>query len=65
LTFLNNSNISRILALKIHESSWLIILPLLILGLGSIFIGYLTKDIFIGYGSDFWGSSILILPYNS
>jgi proton-translocating NADH-quinone oxidoreductase chain L len=65
LTFLNNSNISRTVVLNIHESSWLITTPLLILGLGSIFIGYLTKDIFIGYGSDFWGSSILVLPYNS
>ena len=65
LTFLNSSNTSRVIVLNIHESSWLITLPLLILGFGSIFIGYLTKDIFIGFGSDFWGSSIFILPCNS
>lgn len=65
LTFLNNSNVSRIVLSSVHESSWLIILPLVILTLGSIFIGYLTRDIFIGFGSDFWGSSIFIFPYNS
>jgi hypothetical protein len=29
------------------------LLPLMLLGLGSVFVGYLTKDIFIGLGSDF------------
>jgi NADH-ubiquinone oxidoreductase chain 5 len=41
------------------------IIPLIVLALGSIFIGYLTRDIFIGFGSDFWGSSIFIFPHNS
>nr|YP_010316744.1 NADH dehydrogenase subunit 5 [Batrachospermum sp.]UNB13397.1 NADH dehydrogenase subunit 5 [Batrachospermum sp.] len=65
LTFLNNSNTSRVILLNVHESSWLIITPLIILTLGSIFIGYLTRDIFIGFGSDFWGSSVFIFPHNS
>nr|YP_009441361.1 NADH dehydrogenase subunit 5 [Lympha mucosa]ATN23370.1 NADH dehydrogenase subunit 5 [Lympha mucosa] len=65
LTFLNNSNSSRITFLNIHEASWLMIIPLMILAFGSIFIGYLTKDLFIGFGSDFWGSSIFVFPYNS
>jgi NADH-ubiquinone oxidoreductase chain 5 len=65
LTFLNNSNISRVSLLSIHESSLAMLFPLVILGFGSIFIGYFTKDIFIGIGSDFWGSSITILPFNS
>jgi len=42
-----------------------VIVPLLLLGIGSAFIGYLTKDFFIGLGTNFWGSSILILPNNS
>nr|UVF63022.1 NADH dehydrogenase subunit 5 [Synarthrophyton patena] len=62
LTFINNSNISRITVSKIHESSFLMTIPLIILALGSIFIGFLTKDFFIGLGTNFWGSSILILP---
>nr|AVK39541.1 NADH dehydrogenase subunit 5 [Paralemanea sp.] len=65
LTFLNNSNTSRVVLSSIHESSWLMILPLAILALGSVFVGYITKDIFIGFGSDFWGSAIFTLPHNS
>nr|YP_009515541.1 NADH dehydrogenase subunit 5 [Kumanoa ambigua]AVK39495.1 NADH dehydrogenase subunit 5 [Kumanoa ambigua] len=65
LTFLNNSNIVRIKWFIMHESSLLMLLPLLILGLGSIFIGYLTKDMFIGQGSNFWGTSIYVIPQNS
>ena len=38
-----------------HESPWLILIPLILLGLGSLFIGFLFKDLFIGLGSDFWG----------
>lgn len=30
----------------------------------SIFIGFLSKDIFIGFGTDFWGSSIWVNPVN-
>nr|YP_010164475.1 Nad5 [Polyopes lancifolius]QRM91070.1 Nad5 [Polyopes lancifolius] len=65
LTFLNNANLSRITFQSIHESSSIMLLPLVILSIGSIFIGYLTKDLFIGLGTDFWKSSILILPNHS
>lgn len=41
------------------------LIPLIFLALGSIFVGYLTKDIFIGAGTSFWGNSIFILPNNS
>jgi len=62
LTFINNFNGHRILLDKIHESSFLMILPLVVLAFGSIFIGFLTKDFFIGAGTDFWGTSIFIFP---
>jgi NADH-ubiquinone oxidoreductase chain 5 len=39
-------------------------LPLLVLAFGSIFAGYLTKDMLIGVGTDFWGTSIFNLPSN-
>jgi hypothetical protein len=32
--------------------------PLFLLSLFSIFVGYLSKDLFIGFGTDFWGSAI-------
>lgn len=64
LTFINNFNGQRILLDRVHESSSLMVIPLIILALGSIFIGFLTKDFFIGTGTDFWGTSIFILPLN-
>jgi len=38
--------------------------PLVLLSLGSIFFGYIFKDLFIGIGSDFFSSSIYIHPKN-
>nr|AHX02512.1 NADH dehydrogenase subunit 5 [Schimmelmannia schousboei] len=65
LTFLNNSNLSRITTQSVQESSFLILIPLILLGLGSIFIGYLTRDFFIGLGTDFWKASIFVLPMHN
>nr|YP_010726704.1 NADH dehydrogenase subunit 5 [Cystoclonium purpureum f. stellatum]WDY85191.1 NADH dehydrogenase subunit 5 [Cystoclonium purpureum f. stellatum] len=62
LTFLNSSNINRIILNHIHESSLIMALPLILLTLGSLFIGFLFKDLFIGLGSDFWRGSIFVLP---
>jgi NADH-ubiquinone oxidoreductase chain 5 len=39
-------------------------LPLFILSILSITVGFLTKDIFIGFGTDFWGAAIFVLPKN-
>lgn len=39
-------------------------IPLFLLGLGSIFIGYLTKDMIIGMGTHFWGNALFTLPQN-
>lgn len=63
LTFLAEPNGRRIVLQGAHESGWKILLPLAILAIPSVFIGYLTKDFFIGFGSDFWGSSIFQNPF--
>lgn len=39
-------------------------LPLILLATASVFIGYLGKDMLIGVGSAFWGSSLLVLTKN-
>jgi NADH-ubiquinone oxidoreductase chain 5 len=39
--------------------------PLIILALGSFGFGYLTKDLFVGVGSDFLSFNILIFPQNN
>ena len=40
-------------------------LPLFFLFLGTLFFGYLFKDMFIGLGSEFLKESIFILPEHS
>ncbi len=55
----NNKNIS---IEKTHESPLVMLLPLVVLGAGSIFAGYVFKDLLIGdHSKDFWNNSILIL----
>ena len=53
LVFLSQPNGNRIIIKNAHEPSWKMILPLCLLCFFSINIGYLTKEIFIGFGTDF------------
>lgn len=62
LTFIKNSNSYRKHMENIHESPPLILMPLILLGIASIFAGFLAKDLFIGVGTPFWGNSLNILP---
>lgn len=64
LVFLTNTNGNKTLIKNAHESGWLILIPLIILTILSISVGYIFKDLFIGLGSDFWGSAIFVLPGN-
>lgn len=64
LTFLSESNAYKSVMRSVHESSWVMILPLLVLVFGSIFVGYLAKDIFLGLGSDAFLNSIYVHPKN-
>lgn len=64
LVFLSKPNGNKIIILNAHEGSWRMTLPLFLLSLLSIFVGYLTKDLFIGFGTHFWGSSIFVNPQN-
>jgi proton-translocating NADH-quinone oxidoreductase chain L len=62
--FISKPNGNRRIYTQIHESNWQIQVPLFLLILSSIFIGYATKDLFIGFGTSFWNNSIFILPKN-
>jgi NADH-ubiquinone oxidoreductase chain 5 len=62
LSFLRETQVQKVRANKIHESPALITVPLAILAAGSIFLGYLTKDIFVGVGSPFLDHVLLTLP---
>ncbi|HXU28400.1 MAG TPA: NADH-quinone oxidoreductase subunit L, partial [Bacteroidia bacterium] len=45
---------SRVVFEKVHESGLLMLSALLVLGVFSVFGGYLLKDIFIGLGNNVW-----------
>jgi len=63
LTFITNPNGPLINYKQAHEGDIYMSLPLIILTVFSIFFGYITKDIFIGLGSDFFvDNSLFIHP---
>jgi NADH-ubiquinone oxidoreductase chain 5 len=45
---------------KIHELPVSMGVSLMFLGFGSIFVGFLLKDAFVGVGTSFWGNTIFI-----
>lgn len=64
LTFLSEANGFKPVILGAHDSSLKMAFPLFILVFPSIFIGYCSRDLFIGFGSCFWNNSIFISPCN-
>ena len=62
LTFLRETNAYKQAMLHAHEAPFLMAFPLFILAFGSIFIGYVTRDMMIGPGTDFWGNALFTLP---
>ena len=47
----------------VHESPWVMLVPLFVLAAGAAFAGYLGKDYFVGADSAaFWHHAILVLP---
>ena len=62
-TFHGEYNNKEINIEETHESPLVMLLPLIVLSIGSIFAGILFKDLFIGHGdlNYFWGESIKFL----
>ena len=62
-TFHGNYENKQLKIETIHESSYVMLLPLTILAFGSIFAGFFFKELFIGHSSsnDFWTNSIKFL----
>jgi NADH-quinone oxidoreductase subunit L len=47
----------------VHESPWVMLIPLFVLAAGAIFAGYFAEEYFVGHGrGEFWKNSILVLP---
>jgi len=53
LTFLTRTNAFKTSIEHAHEAPLRMMIPLFILALGSIFVGYFFKDMMIGLGTDF------------
>lgn len=62
LTFLRPANGFRETYAHVHESPFPIAFPLVLLSFASVFVGFISRDIFIGLGTDFWGNSLFTLP---
>ncbi len=61
-TFHGKFNNQKVSQSDIHDSEITILLPLVVLVLGSIFVGFLFKDLLIGHNfTNFWNNSILFL----
>ena len=64
LTFLAKPNGYKSVICYAYDSSYQICISLGILAIPSIFIGYYTKDMIVGLGTDFWGTAIYVAPQN-
>ena len=64
LTFLVPTGAFRTTVEHAHDAPPLMAFTLILLALGSIFLGYIGKDMMIGVGTDFWGNSLFVLPKN-
>ena len=60
-TFLGDPNGSLINYKLAHEGNIYMTLPLILLAIFSIFFGYISKDIYIGLGSDFFADNALFI----
>jgi len=67
-TFHGTYNNQKLKIEEIHDSSMVMLIPLIVLAIGAIFAGFLFKDLFIGHVGEnhFWGESIkFIKPLNT
>jgi proton-translocating NADH-quinone oxidoreductase chain L len=64
-TFLAPTNTFKKSMSSAHDAPFIMAFPLLLLAIGSIFVGYLGKDMMIGVGTDFWANALFMLPGNA
>ncbi len=66
LTFHGKPRASRDVMNHVHESPYVMLVPLFVLAAGALFAGLLFKEYFIGHDEAlFWGTAILRLPENT
>lgn len=64
LTFFGSTNAYKQVINKAHDAPSLIAIPLFVLSILSIFVGYFFRDMAVGLGSDFWENA-LALSYSN
>nr|YP_209597.1 NADH dehydrogenase subunit 5 [Heterostelium pallidum]AAU00612.1 NADH dehydrogenase subunit 5 [Heterostelium pallidum] len=65
LTFFNKPRMSKQIMKKVHDAPTWMLIPLVILSVCSIFIGYICKDLFVGLGTNVWNNSFFFYPFNN
>ena len=65
LTFLASPQMLKSSLANVHDAPFLMGFSLCCLAFGSIFGGFLTKDMMIGLGTNFWGTALFTLPKNT
>ena len=63
LVYLTVPNANKPSYLNIHSENYTVLIPLSLLALFAIFLGYIGSD-FVGLGSDFFGNSLFYHPSN-
>ena len=62
MTFLTYPNSPKKIYESAHDAAIFAMIPMTTLALLAIFFGYIAKDLFVGMGTDFAGSSLFIHP---
>lgn len=62
LSFIGNTNAFKQSFYHVHEGPLVMAIPLGILAIGSIFVGYIFKDAFVGLGTTFWNNALTTYP---
>lgn len=62
-TFLSNSQQHKFK--RNHDPDMLMCFPLMVLALGSIFVGFIARDMMVGLGTNFWGNALCVMPEQS
>ena len=65
LTFLSQRAGLRKQVSEIHDSPAAISIPLFLLAIASIFVGFVGQDMMIGVGTPFWGNALFVDPLHS
>lgn len=65
LTFIAPTQAYKSTIKTTHDAPFLLALPLFLLAIGSIFVGYCAKDMMIGLATPFWANAIFVLPQNN